>query len=66
MKVKTFEEIQLETLILQNLALLADVLKRAQDARFMSPEHAGNIWKENLKLSSFDVQKKKGGELDVS
>ncbi len=62
MNIKTTGEIALEREILTNLTLLADVLKVAMDNRFMSPDHAANIWKENLKLSSFDVLKRKGGD----
>ena len=41
-----------------DLKNLAQALDTAVNARFMSPEHGANIWKEFLRNSGLDVAKK--------
>ena len=47
----------LEPTVPQELLSLVQALSVAVQSRFMSPEHAGTIWKQVIKVSGFDIPK---------
>lgn len=64
METNVFSELEVDinfSQMTQDLHVLAQALSMAVANRFMSPEHAGKIWKKWLTLSGLDVPKEKGG-----